>query len=220
MKILSPYLLEKEAEIFKKFTDQDQPAVNYIKSASFLHFHDRTQKAIELLELGLLSHPQNEEIIRTQFSFLATSYNLLAAFELADYYQDIFEDDEYDNLTKAIDLINISLSLSPLDHLSDDDLIDCIELLQVDRIEKYQDIEHLIDYFRYRHQLPMLALGLAYYYAQQDNPIAQTILAEAYLFDHYGLKDIDKGLNYLNHALQQDYQPAYQLKEAFYQGSN
>ncbi|NLA78730.1 MAG: hypothetical protein GX845_04185 [Erysipelothrix sp.] len=220
MKIISNELLLKEAEIFKKFKDQQQAPISYIKSASFLHFHQRTHKAIELLNMGLHVFPNHEELIRTLFSFHATSYDVLAALEFADLHHSIFEDDEFDNITKALDLVIVSLSLTPPDYLNDDEINACTDLLHVDLNDHDLKLEETLDCLRYQFHLPRVALGIAYELAQHKNPMAQRILGEAYLFNHFGLDDVEKGLAYLKAAKAQNDLQAQTLLDLFYLSRN
>ncbi len=216
MNINKSFVEEKENEILKKLKHSNQDYESYLKAASFLHFSERYESAIKVLDIGLQHHPSNEKLIRAKFSFLCSSYNLLEAFLYAKQMQLIFNNDSDSIITQACDLITINLSLSPPEFLDQRQIVRLSDELQMFHEEKHTNLQEFItNLFGYYH-LPLIGLGIAHVLANDGNDYAQTLLGTCYLKGRYINQDIDLGMHYLNLAKENDNEVAINRLNLFY----
>lgn len=220
MNINKSFIEEKEHEILKKLKHSNHDYESYLKSASFLHFNERYESAIEVLDIGLQQHPSNEKLIRAKFSFLSSSYNLLEAFLYAKQMKAIFDKDSDSIITQACDLIAINLSLSPPEHLNQRQIVRLSDEIQMFNEEKYTNLKEFITNLIEYYHLPLIGLGIAYMLADDGNDYAQTLLGTCYLKGRHIDKDIDIGMHYLNLAKENNNEAAINRLNLFYSTTN
>ncbi len=216
MKLENDYIQSKKQEILNKYKQGSYPAIDYIKSASFLHFNQQYETAIDLLDLGLIHHPNNEEIIRAKFSFYSSSYNVLQALIFGQAHMSIFDKDIDDNFTKSLDIVLASLELSAPDHLTQQQTISLSAIIQSYLNEQDHDINMLMIGIIEEYKLPLIGLGFAYALSQQGNDLAQAILGASYLKGQHVEKNTDLGIKYLKDAAAQNNEFAQRMLTTFY----
>lgn len=220
MNINKSFIEEKEIEILKKLKHTIQDYESYLKAASFLHFSERYESALEVLEIGLEQHPFNEKLIRAKFSFLSSSYNLLNAVLYAKQKQSTFIKDSDSIITQACDLVAINLSLSPPEHLNQRQIVRLSDEIQMFNDNKHTSAKEFITDLIEYYQLPLLGLGIATVLADVGNDYAQTLLGTCYLKGQHIDQDIDLGMYYLNLAKENNNEVAINRLKLFYSTTN
>ena len=220
MNISKTYIEEKEIELIQKLKNSDQSVEAYIKAASFLHFSERYNTAIDILNLGLLKYPLNEKIIRAKFSFLSSSFNLLAALEFASSYDDIFDDDADSLLVQACDLIRINLTLSPPTHLNQPQIMRLTNELQLISESNQVSLKTIITDLIDDYKLPLVGLGIAKFYADKGDDYAQNLLGSCYLNATYVARDSERAMHYLTLARDNHNELAIKRINLFYSTTN
>lgn len=207
------YLNERTTDIKRKFNESKQTVEDYIKAASFLSFSNKTEDAIDLLQHGLTHYPLNEEIIRAIFSFMCQNFQVLQALEFAEAYEPIFNDDEYDNITKAIDLVRLSLNFYEPEQLSLQQIAEIDEILRLYYEEDKYDVAMITIGLMDEYHLPFVGLGIAKHLALNGDAFAQMVLGGAYLKGYHLHKDLIKAEHYLSQSAKQGNQEAMVLLE-------
>lgn len=213
MKKINQYVDEKTQEIMENFSNGNQSVEAYIKAASFLAFSQKQEEAIELLQQGLLSYPNNEEIIRAIFSFLCQSYKVLQALDFAEEYHLIFKDDEFNNIQKAMDLVRLSFNFTSPESLSAKELAEVDQILYMYSEEAMYDAAMVTVGIMEEYHLPFVGLGIAKFLADEGDDFAQMVLGGAYLKGYHVEKDLHKAEHYLSLSSQANNKEAIALLE-------
>lgn len=220
MNLSKTFIEEKEIEIIDRLKNSIHDSEAYIKAASFLHFSERYDKAIEVLDIGLQQHPNNEEIIRAKFSFLSSSYHTYEAIVFAKEHSRIFENDTHSIVSQACDLMRMNLTLSPPKYLNQHQIIRLSEDIRMFIEDDQKSLKTLLtDLFDY-YKLPFVGLGIAKVYADEGNDYSQNLLGTCYLKGQYIQQDVDLGMYYLNLAKDNSNEAAINRLNLFYSNIN
>ncbi len=197
-------------EILNKYENAVYPVIDYVKSASYLSLSYEYKNALKVLDIGLKHYPKHEELIRAKFSFASFHRDLLYALEIATDYDEIFEDDEYDPLTQALDLIRYSFNFNfPHQEEVNDQVVDSI--LKSFSEDKQYDTTTLILKMIQDFNFPYIGLGFAKHFAKQDDDLAYLVLGGSYLRGFHVEKDLIKAKLYLTRAIELGCQEAVDL---------
>jgi hypothetical protein len=211
MKNNNKHSKDKTALISDEFQGKISSCEDYIKAASFLAFSNNGEKAIDLLLDGLDTYPDNEKIVRAVFSFMCQNLNVLGALDFADEYKKIFKKDKYNNITKAIDLVRLSLNFKTPKVLNDKDVIEVDHILSLYSEENIYDVPMITIGLMEEYHLPFVGLGIAKWLADSGNDFAQMVLGGVYLKGHHVSKNLNKAIHYLQLSALQDNENAISL---------
>ena len=208
--IEKPDNYRRTQDLINKYQQKPYPVEDYVKSASFLSFSYDYDNAIKVIDIGLTHHPSNEELIRAKFSFASFHRDLLHALDISTANQNIFENDDFDPLTQALDLIRYSFNFEfPKQNEHYNRVVDSIIRAYLE--EQQYDVTTLILGMIQEYEFPLIGLGFAKFFAQQKDELACLVLGGSYLKGYYVEKDLIKAKKYLRHAADTGNQDALKL---------
>lgn len=176
--------------------EMDSPE-DYVKAASLLSFSNDKTKAVDLLSEGLERFQDSEDIIRAMFSFLCQDFNVLDALYFGEEHSDIFNNDEYNNITKAIDLVRLSLNFEAPDGFTQEMISEVNQILYLFSEKNTFDVAMVTIGLIDNYQLPYVGLGIAKHLADLGDEFAQLILGGSYLKGLHVKKSLHKAEHYL-----------------------
>lgn len=203
----------KNQKIQDTFNREFNCAEDYVKAASFLAFSGNEKEAVELLTEGLVNYPNSEEIIRATFSFLCQGFNVLDALYFAEGHTNIFSDDQYSNITKAIDLVRLSLNFDAPKNISEKMVMEVDQILYLYSEEDTYDVPMITIGLMEEYHLPFVGLGIAKHLADDGNDFAQMVIGGSYLKGDHVKKNLNKAVHYLELSAQQGNKEALSLLE-------
>ena len=197
-------------EIVEKYEKKTYPVEDYVKTASFLSFSYDYANALKIIDIGLTHYPSNEELIRAKFSFASFHRDLLHALKIATDNHIIFENDSFEPLTQALDLIRYSFNFEfPKQNETHNRVVDSIIRAYLE--EQQYDVTTLILGMIQEYQFPLIGLGFAKFFSQQNDDLACLVLGGSYLKGFYVEKNLIKAKWYLTRAVQAGNQDAAKL---------
>lgn len=204
----------RKTDLISKYQNGVYEVESYVNSASLLNFTNNYSDALYVLDAGLKHHPNNEELIRAKFTFVSHRRDLLQALEIAENHPSVFENDEYDDLTKAIDLIRISMDIRFMEASDDFMVMETLDKILHDFNEnKIYDIHTLTHDMIHTYHLPKVGLGFAKVFAEKGDADSQVLLGNAYLHGFHVQKDLTKARHYISEAASSGHETAIKMLE-------
>jgi K+-sensing histidine kinase KdpD len=187
-------------EILGKYQKEAHAVEDYVKSASLLSFSFDYTNALKVIDVGLTHHPKNEELIRAKFSFASFHRDLLHALEIASDNHRIFKNDAFDPLTQALDLIRYSFNFEfPNQNETNNRVVDSIIRAYLE--EQQFDVTTLVLGMIQEYNFPLIGLGFAKFFAQQNDDLACLVLGGSYLKGYNVEKNLIKAKQYISRAV-------------------
>jgi TPR repeat protein len=205
-----PDLKRHTKEIVDKYQTKTYPVEDYVKSASLLSFSYDYDNALKIIDIGLTHYPRNEELVRAKFSFASFHRDLLYALKIATDNQIIFGNDAFNPLTQALDIIRYSFNFEfPNQNETHNRVVDSI--LRAYLEEQQYDVTTLILGMIQEYQFPLIGLGFAKLFSEQNDDLACLVLGGSYLKGYYVEKNLIEARRYLTLAAKEGNQDAVKL---------